>query len=844
MRFGSFYDRSRLRSAQLSLWRWLQRYGYGLIALGVTLGVIGVRYLGGLESLELKTFDSQMQYAATDVGLPEVVVVGITEADIRHFNRWPFSDATVARLLEQLQTYQPAVIGLDIYRDIEHPPGRKRLVKQLAADNVYGVYDVGLNPTHNSPAPDGMDQGRTGFADFVVDADGVIRRSFMFASVKPDDFYSFSLQLGLHVLRKRYGPDILKKNWDGLTIANTFFPRIVSNTGGYQRTDATGYQVMLQYRTHNDSIQMVSLTQVLNNDVEPDWFKNKVVLIGTVAPSVNDIFFTPLNTQTQSAVKTPGVLVHAHAVSQILAVVEGNCSLIWGWTQTQEIVWIGFWSLVGGILAWHIQRFVVLMLSSAIALSLIVMTGWGLFFYSGWVPIVPPALSFAIVVSSTIAYQVFYRTFYDSLTCLPNRVSSLKQLQHCLNEQNPLRPMVALLLIDLDLFKSVNESLGMQVADQLLKIVAERIIYLIPRAAVARVGGDQFVVVLPSISHTQEAIATTARLRKDLMRSIQIGTQRVSTTISIGIALHQKGLGYQAHELLQDAHRALGKAKNLGRDRHEVFNATMRDRSVFQFQLEMELRLAENDQQFQLYYQPIVNIISGQIAGFEALIRWQHPERGMVLPNDFIDIAETTGMILTMGDWILDEACHQIRQWQLLFPQSHPLFISVNLSSRQFVQKNLATNIAATIQRHQVDPRGLKLELTESVAMEDVDSAIRQLMHLKTRGLHISLDDFGTGYSSLSYLHRLPINSLKIDKSFVDRMESISENADIVGTIVSLGHRLKLDIIAEGVETYAQAVLLKQLRCQYAQGYFFAKPLPKDQATKLLTQHKQWVIED
>ncbi|MFG6094615.1 EAL domain-containing protein [Leptolyngbyaceae cyanobacterium CCMR0082] len=844
MHFGSFYGRSRLRSVQLWLWRWLQRYGYVLIALGVALAVIGIRQLGGLEELELKLFDSRVRHAVTNVDLPDVVVVGINEMDIKRYNHWPLSDQTIAELLEQLQTYEPVAIGLDIYRDIDHPPGREQLDRQLAVENVYGVYDVGLDPTRSTPPPQGMDLERTGFADFVADSDGVIRRNFMFASIKPDEFYALGLKLSLHVLKNRYGPDILKKNLAGLTIAGRFFPTLAQNTGGYQNEDMAGYQVMFQYQTTDRSIRQVSLTDVFNNEVDPNWFKNKVVLIGTVAPSIKDTVFTSLNTQAGSVATTPGVILHAHAVRQILSVVEGDYSLIWGWTQWQEMLWIGFWCLMGSVLVWHIQRFVLLTLTSAIALASLVITGWGMFLYQGWIPIVPPALGFATVVSSTIAYQVFYRTFYDPLTSLPNRVSSLKRLQSCLNQRNASQPMVALLLLDLDLFKSVNETLGVQVADRLLQIVAERIVYLMPHASAARVSGNQFALILPSVAHRQEAISTTAALQKQLMHSIHIGGQLVSTTISIGIALHHKGLGYRAHALLQDAHRALGKAKKSGRDRYEVFNETMRTHSVSQFQLEMELRHAGDDEQFQLYYQPIIEVASGKIAGFEALIRWLHPERGTVPPNDFISIAEDTGMILTMGDWILDEACYQIRQWQQQFPMPQPLFIGVNLSSRQFVQQDLATTIATITQRHQIDPRGLKLELTESVAMEDVEAAIQQLKRLKEKGLHISLDDFGTGYSSLSYLHRLPIDSLKIDKSFVDRMENISEHADIVGTIVSLGHRLNLDIIAEGVETMAQACLLKQLRCQYVQGYFFAKPLPRDQAAQLLRQNKRWKIED
>lgn len=843
MRSGRFY-RCGLRFTQLLLWRQLQHHGYVLIALIIALAVVGIRQFGGLQGLELKAFDSRVRHYATDAGLPEVIVVGVTEGDIRHYNRWPLSDNTVAELLEHLQTYQPAVIGLDIYRDIEYPPGHARLARQLAAENVYGVYDVGLDSTHTSPSPEGMAPSRTGFADFVADADGVIRRLFLFAAVEPDEFYALSLQLSLHTLRNHYGLDRLEKNLEGLTIADTLFPRLTSNAGSYQNEDTTGYQVMLQYRTRNESIRQVSLTEVLNDEVDPDWFRNKVVLIGTVAPSVNDMFLTPLNNQIQSAVRTPGVLIHAHAVSQILSVVQRDYALLWWWSQWQEILWIGIWCLIGGYLTWHIQQLVLLALSDAIALLILVSTGWIMFRYGGWIPILPAILGFALVVSSTIAYQVFYRTFYDPLTSLPNRVSSLRRLQSYLSQRYASDSMVALLLIDLDRFKSVNESLGAEVADRLLKITAQRLVQYTPKASVARVGGDQFAIILPSVSHHQAALAITQRLRAKLMIPIQIRDQQVSTTVSIGIALHQKGQGYRAHELLQDAHRALGKAKNLGRDRHEVFNAAMRTHSVSQFQLEMELRHAGDNQQFQLYYQPIVELASGKIAGFEALLRWQHPARGTVPPNDFIGIAEDTGMILTMGDWILNEACYQIYQWQQLFPQAQSLFIGVNLSSKQFIQQDLATTITAIIEQHQIAPCNLKLELTESVAMENVESAIQQLLRLKNKGLHISLDDFGTGYSSLSYLHRLPIDSLKIDKSFVDRMEFVSENENIVGTIVTLGHRLKLDIIAEGVETLAQARLLKQLQCHYAQGYFFAKPLPRNQAAELLAQNKSWLFKE
>ncbi|MEM6252340.1 MAG: EAL domain-containing protein [Cyanobacteria bacterium P01_D01_bin.156] len=809
----------------------------------MALLIISIRQVGGFQGLELKTFDRQVRHHAISEKAADVVVVGITEADIRYYNNWPLSDATVAALLAQLQTYQPAAIGLDIYRDIEHPPGRDELLQQLAVENVYGVYDVGIDPDRNSPAPVEMPLERVGFADFVADADGIIRRHFMFASLEPNEFYALSLRLSLHVLRDRYGPDVFQPSASGINIAGKLFPTLSADMGGYHDEDMGGYQVMLQYRARKEVIRQVSLRDVLDGNVQPDWFRNKVVLVGTVAPSVKDTFFTPFNTARRSAPVTPGVVIHAQAVDQILSVVKGEYSLIWSWSQWQEKGWIIAWCLAGGVLTWHIQRLFDLIVVSAIAMLALMSIGWGLFFLGGWIPITPPAIGFALAVSFTIAYQVFYRTFYDPLTCLPNRFSSLKRLQHHLNQQSLRQPMVALLLIDLDLFKAVNESLGAKVADQLLQIIAGRILYHMPEASVARVGGDQFTAILPSITHTQEAITLTKRVRNGLSETIQINDQSVRATISIGIALHSKGQGYSAHALLQDAHRALGKAKKKGRDCHEVFNENMRTHSVSQFQLEMELRYAGEGKQFQLYYQPVIDLNTGEIAGFEALIRWQHPERGLVPPNDFIGLAEDTGLILAMGEWILNEACYQVKQWQQMFPKGQPLFVGINLSSRQFVQRDLATTIADVVQKYQLDPRGLKLELTESVAMENVESAIQQLSQLKKAGLHISLDDFGTGYSSLSYLHRLPIDCLKIDKSFVDHMETNNENEDIVGTIVALAHRLKLDIVAEGVETIEQAFLLKGLQCHYAQGYFFSKPVPMEQATQLLADHKRWSID-
>ncbi len=292
---------------------------------------------------------------------------------------------------------------------------------------------------------------------------------------------------------------------------------------------------------------------------------------------------------------------------------------------------------------------------------------------------------------------------------------------------------------------------------------------------------------------------------------------------------------------MQDAHRAMAKARALGKEHYEIFDPRMRTEAVKRFQLEAELRLAISNQEFLLYYQPIVDLKTGKLAGFEALVRWQHPQQGFVSPGAFIPAAEESGLIIPMGSWILEKACAQMQQWHEQFPHAAGLMVSVNLSTKQFNQANLPEEVSAVLDKTGLDSQYLKLELTESAAMEDVTGTIDQLIKLKALNLKLSLDDFGTGYSSLSYLHQLPTDTLKIDQSFVGRMEETSgKDSDIVKTIITLGHQLGMDIIAEGIETAEQLAGLRKLNCNYGQGYFFAKPLPEEAATALIAKDPTW----
>ncbi|HMF56180.1 MAG TPA: EAL domain-containing protein, partial [Pyrinomonadaceae bacterium] len=388
----------------------------------------------------------------------------------------------------------------------------------------------------------------------------------------------------------------------------------------------------------------------------------------------------------------------------------------------------------------------------------------------------------------------------------------------------------------LDRFKVINDSLGHMVGDQLLVGIARRLeVCLRPGDTVARLGGDEFTILLEDLSDATDAIEIAQRIQRELTVPFNIGGHEVFTTTSIGIA--PSSIGYdRAEDILRDADTAMYRAKMLGKNRYEVFDKAMHDRAMNLLQMETDLRRAVDRQEFFLEYQPIVELKTGKVHGFEALVRWQHPERGMISPLDFIPVAEENGLIIPLGKWVLREACQQLRRWQEQLSDNSSFNLSVNLSSRQFSQPDLVEQIAETIKETAVNPKGLKLEITESMVMENIDTAVDMLMRLRSLNVEISLDDFGTGYSSLSYLHRFPINTLKIDRSFVSRMTESSENAEIVRTIATLARSLEMDVVAEGIEKERQFEQLKALNCEYGQGYLFSEPVAYDEAFRLLLE--------
>jgi diguanylate cyclase (GGDEF)-like protein/PAS domain S-box-containing protein len=433
--------------------------------------------------------------------------------------------------------------------------------------------------------------------------------------------------------------------------------------------------------------------------------------------------------------------------------------------------------------------------------------------------------------------KLWHAAFYDALTGLPNRALFMERLgQAQARAKGRKGDGFAVLFLDLDRFKVVNDSMGHRAGDQLLVAIARRL-DRIRRAGdtVARLGGDEFAFLIEGAGEPNEAGRVANRVHRELSQPFEVHGQEVFTSASIGIALGGAN-DHRPEDLLRDADTAMYRAKSLGNAKHAIFDITMHDRAVAVLQLENDLRRAIDREELRVEYQPIVQLATGRIVGFEALARWQHQKRGMVPPVEFIPMAEETGIISALGRWVLEEACRQMRALHLLHPKGPLPSLSVNISGRQILQPDLVEQVAEILETTGLDPRLLRLELTESVLVENEAAASRCLNGLRQLGLKLVIDDFGTGYSSLSYLHRMPIDTIKIDASFVRTMAVDEKNRRIVETILSLGKNLGVEVVAEGVETQAQADALQRLGCSFVQGYLYSPSVDAKAASAMLGQ--------
>ena len=798
--------------------------------------VTGLKLLRALEPAELFIFDQLVRSLPDKYEDPRLTIVGITEEDIQQYG-WPLPDRDLANLLNILQRHNPTVIGLDLYRTTSRPPGKAELEAELEAENLIAIMNVGSSREQGDvPPPPTVPRERIGFNDFPTDSDGIIRRNLMFVRGKEQGYYSF----GLRVIMKHLNiaPENFSYDDHALYINDVVIPALTNGSGGYQDVDSSGYQTIIRYRSRQVPAEQFSISQVLSGRFDASQITNNIVLVGTTAPSLKDVFYTPFSSNQDHEFTMPGVVIHAQMVSQMLDVMAYQNALYRSLPPWSEAGWLLGWCLLAGSITWLNRRPRGFFISNALIVLGLAGVGWLGVSQLIWLPLAEPALGIVFTASAVIAYKLFYRSTHDPLTRLPNREAFMASIDKALHKTKAKaqETPVIVVFMDFDRFKVINESLGHQAGDQVLVLLAQRLQqHLGTDAKIARVGGDEFALLLTGVD-ADAAGRQMDDLQSILSAPLVLNGQKLPSTISMGMAITQTGFDHKPADLLRDAHTAMYRAKALGKSRFEIFAAGMLTEAVNRLQLESDLISALDNQEFLLYYQPIIHLATGKLSGFEALVRWHQRDRGFILPSAFIPAAEESGLIMPLGQWIFEEACRQLHIWHEQFPDFQDLTMSINLSNRQFGQSDLVNQIEATIRETGVQGHCVRLEITESMVMGDVDAAIDLMLRLKSLDLKLAIDDFGTGYSSLSYLHRFPMDTLKIDKSFVGRLEKSLEDQAIIHTILTLGKKLGMEVVAEGVETIDQVNMLRDEQCDYGQGYFFAKPLSCEDAYALLRQ--------
>ena len=428
---------------------------------------------------------------------------------------------------------------------------------------------------------------------------------------------------------------------------------------------------------------------------------------------------------------------------------------------------------------------------------------------------------------------------FDALTSLPNRSYATDLLRRAIaRSKRNADQLFSVLFLDCDRFKVVNDSLGHAAGDTLLRMVAGRLNACVrPGDVVARLGGDEFVVILEGVRDEEEAITVAGRIQQSLAQPFFLEGRELFVSVSVGITMTQRGVD-RPEDYLRDADLAMYRAKTLGRARHEVFRPDMRAGAVLRLSLENDLRHAMERRELRVMYQPIWSLATGRITGFEALMRWDHPTLGAMEPSHFIPVAEQTALIVPIGEWVLRTAAERLAAWNREAAPEATVWMSVNVSARQLTHPSLVALVQQVIAEHAIEATHLRLEITESMIMADAASAVGALEQLKALGIHLLMDDFGTGHASLSYLHRLPISTIKIDRYFIGRLDANAECLEIVRTILDLSRSLRMDVVAEGVETSAQRELLQTLGCDLVQGYLLSPPLDAGAAQRLLAANR------
>lgn len=824
--------------------------GFLLSSSSIYLLIFGLRWLGWLQPSEWAAFDLFIQLRPEEPVDERVIIVGVQESDIRYLGKWPASDRILAKTLRKISAQKPRVIGLDLYRDIPVDQGYSELEQVFkSTPNLLGI-EKSIGDRFNAtiaPPPALKALGQVAANDVIVDPDGRLRRALLYPMPEGNrGLPSLGLALALAYLKDQ-GITPQTSASGNLQLGNVEFIPFESNDGGYIRADSGGHQILMNYHGASQKFRHVSLEDVLEDRLPANLMRDRIVLIGAKAASLNDVFYTPYSSNfSNSPTQISGVEFQANIVKLVLGSVFEQRPLFKVWPDLGEEIWIAVWAVMGAAIVGISGNRRLLWLGIMVlgASGALIAVSYCLFLGGWWIPITPPLLAYfsAMLVMQSYIYVSRLRELnsalshsiellahdasHDALTGLPNRSLFMDRVEHAI-EYRKRHPsyMFAIFFLDLDRFKMINDSFGHHIGDLFLQAIADILRGCLRSIdMVARLGGDEFTILVDDIQDASEALIVADRILQRFFTPIEINGESVFPSASIGIVIstcEYKNCG----DILRDADIAMYRAKSEGKGRYVLFDQEMYEQTLRLTQLESELRHALEHQEFELYYQPIVLLENYQLSGFEALIRWKNPKRGFISPIEFIPLAEDTGLIVAIGDWVLKEACQQLKSWQNQFGEATNLKMSINLSSHQIQKADLIDKLDLVLAETGVNGNAIRLEITESTLMDQGELTIAKLSQLRARNIQLSIDDFGQGYSSLSYLHRFPINILKIDRAFVEQMTEGNEHIEIVRTITMLAHTLNMSVVAEGVETQHQVDILKSLGCEFGQGYLFSHPL-------------------
>ncbi|NUN63587.1 EAL domain-containing protein [Pseudanabaena biceps] len=849
-----------LKSSWQKLPRKLQHLGGFFLASGsMYMLIFGLRWLGLFQPSEWAAYDLFIQLRPEEPVDERIIIVGVKESDIRYLEQWPTSDRTLAKVLRKIRAMKPKVIGLDLYRDIPVGEGYPELEQVFkTTPNLIGIEKSVGDRFNNTIAPPPILKalGQVAANDVIVDPDGRLRRALLYPMPEGNEnLPSLGLALALAYLNdKGIKPQSSEAGY--LQLGKAVFKPFEGTDGGYINADAGGVQLLMNYHGSSQKFRHVSLEDILENRLAPDLMRDRIVLIGAQASSLNDVFFTPYSSNfIVSPTKISGVEFQANIVKLVIGAALDNRPIFQVWSDLWEELWIAGWAIAGAAIIWNFKTRRLTFMALAILGGALFLVGssYFLFIQGWWIPVAPCVFVYvgSMLVMQSYIYVSRLRELnsalsdsikllahdasHDALTGLPNRNLFMDRVEHAI-EYGKRHPeyLFAIFFIDLDRFKMVNDSLGHSVGDLFLQAIA-KVLQSCLRSidTVARLGGDEFTILVDDIQDPSEALVVADRILHKFLCPIIIKGQSIFPSASIGIVINTSNY-HNCVELLRDADIAMYRAKALGKGRYTLFDQEMYEQTLRLTQLESELHYALEHSEFELYYQPIVALDNYKLSGFEALIRWRNPKRGFISPIEFIPLAEDTGLIVAVGDWVLREACQQLQIWLKKFPEATNLKMSINFASHQIREPDLLEKLDAILAETGIDGSSIRLEITESMLMDQGEHTINKMSQLRARRIQLSIDDFGQGYSSLSYLHRFPINILKIDRAFVVQMTEGGENIEIVRTITMLAHALNMSVVAEGVETRQQVEILRQLGCEFGQGYLFSRPLPANDAEQAI----------